>query len=77
MEGRHFSSPILVNQWQTSSVFSSLRDLATCLSVSWGGDEEFTYLLPILHSTCTETPVYDVLQHDLIVLDTEATYCTF
>lgn len=49
MSGRHFSSPILVNHWQTSSVFSSLRDLATCLATSWG-EGAVTYLLLIPHS---------------------------
>lgn len=46
MKGRHFVSPIPVNHWQTSSVFSFPRNLASCLSMSWG-DGAVTYLLLI------------------------------
>lgn len=46
MKGRHFVSPIRVNHWQTSSVFSSPRNFSCCLSMSWG-DEGVTHLLLI------------------------------
>lgn len=60
MKGRHFCSPILVNHWQTSSVFSFPRDLASCRSMAWG-EGAVTHLLltpqPTVAKACVWCPL--------------------